>query len=393
MASTRALRFSVWVVSALAILLGIAGVVLAVLEPSAGGDGVPVSIVNVLVYAAFSTLGAIVVLRQSRNPVGWVLVVAGGGLGALNLTDHAYWYSVATTGHVDDVATYAAWFESWAWIPPIAGAFTILPLLFPTGRPLSRRWRPLVWIALGDAALTVAGNALVAGPVEGFPKVVNPVGTGGEAVKIVAQVGFFVLVPVALAAMASLVMRFRRSRGVERQQLKWVAASAVALVASFIGSGLAGDAGYPILLLGLLCVAAAVAIAMLRYRLYDFDLVINRTLVYGALTAILAGVYLGSVLLLQLVLSGMTSGSGLAVAGSTLAVAALFQPARGRVQAAVDRRFYRRKYDAARTIANFGVRLRDEVDLDAVALELRAVAADTMQPAHVSVWLRRREPR
>ena len=185
-------------------------------------------------------------------------------------------------------------------------------------------------------------------------------------------------------------MRFRRSRGIERQQLKWVTAGAALLPLSQIPSG---DMGYAGLLLGALVIAGAVAIAMLRYRLYDVDVVINRTLVYGALTATLALAYLGSVLLLQLVLRPLTEESNLAIAGSTLAVAALFRPARARIQEAVDRRFYRRKYDAQRTLEAFSSRLRDQVDLGALNSELSAVVAETLQPAHVSLWLRAPEAR
>jgi hypothetical protein len=209
-------------------------------------------------------------------------------------------------------------------------------------------------------------------------------------------------------AAASLVVRFRRSRGVERMQLKWFAyigtltafGLALAMLAVFFGTqppedgggtwlDIVGAVGW-FLALGtiVLGIPAATGIAILRHRLYDIDVVINRTLVYGALTATLAAAYLGSVLLLQLALGPLTEDNGLAIAGSTLGVAALFRPARARIQAGVDRRFFRRKYDASQTLAGFGSRLRDEVELDALSAELRTVVVDTMQPAHVSLWMR-----
>ena len=217
----------------------------------------------------------------------------------------------------------------------------------------------------------------------------NPFAVDSPVVDVLA-LGFALLVIMLLAAAASLVVRFRRARGAERQQLKWIASAAsigplVSVVGSLYWPAWQAQAAT---LLGSALIPIAAGIAILRYRLYDIDVVINRALVYGALSAALAGTYLSSVLLLQLVLSGVTANNGLAIAGSTLAVAALFQPARRRIQATVDRRFYRSRYDAARTLERFGAQLRDEVDLDTLGDELRAVVAETMQPAHVTLWLR-----
>jgi hypothetical protein len=204
--------------------------------------------------------------------------------------------------------------------------------------------------------------------------------------------GFPFFAFAAFGSMASLVVRFRRSHGVERQQLKWMAAAAALVVAAwsvnaFFDQALKTDISL-ILPLALLALPAAAAIAVLRYRLWDLGLVVRRTLVYGGLSATLAGTYIGIVLLLQLALEPLTSDSGLAIAGSTLAVAALFRPARGRIQELVDRRFYRRRYDAARTVESFSARLRDEVELESLSAELREVVRETVQPAHVSLWLR-----
>jgi len=331
--------------------------------------------------------------RQPRNAVGWILCGIPLSLGLLILGSHVYWSLAFAHPGGSNAADFVAWVSSWIWIGAMVPALTLFPLLFPSGRPLTRRWRPVAWMGIAAIPLLFVGIAFAPGRFEDYP-VENPLGaTGGlEApVQAIGGLGFALMAVAALASAASLVRRFRRSHGEERQQLKWVTAAAALLVVifAFPTDMIAGaDAGFASLLLGLLIVAVAVAIALLRYRLYDIDVVINRALVYGALSATLAGMYLGSVLLLQLVLSGLTAGSGLAVAGSTLAVAALFQPARGRIQAGVDRRFFRRKYDAVRTLERFGARVRDQVDLDALGEELRAVVGETMQPTHVSLWLR-----
>ena len=269
--------------------------------------------------------------------------------------------------------------------------FIYVPLLFPTGVPLSPRWRRFGWAALAVSAVFTVVGWLTPGALENYTSVDNPFGTVGAAT-VVQTILFPVLGICTLAAVASLAMRFRRSHGIERQQIKWVWAAGAMLIVSFTASAVLEDRitllAELIQVAGLLAVPSAIAVAILRYRLYDIALVVNRTLVYGSLTAALAPVYLGSVLLLQLLLDPVTSGSSLAIAVSTLAVAALFRPIRGRIQEVVDRRFYRRKYDTARTLEAFSARLRDEVDLDSLASDLKVVLHDTMQPAHVSLWLK-----
>jgi hypothetical protein len=267
-------------------------------------------------------------------------------------------------------------------------ALTFPPLLVPTGRPLTPRWRGVVWLAAAGIALSFIGSAFKAGQLDGAQSVDNPLGIDSPVIEIAGAVGGAVLVPVLLASILSMFLRFRRSSGVERQQLKWVVFAASLLPIAVSGLGMGSDVGWALVLVAMFVVAVAVTIAMLRYRLYDIDVVINRALVYAPLTATLAGVYVGSVLLLQLALSGLTEGSGLAVAASTLAVAALFQPVRARIQKVVDRRFFRSRYDAARTVEAFGARLRDEVDLTTLSADLQTVVAETMRPDHVSLWLR-----
>jgi hypothetical protein len=395
-------RVLAWSACGLTVAIAAARLVLAVVDPASSdsdsatgvpGGGIPVAAFEALVLTSFGVIGAVVAVRQPRNAVGWILCAISVSLGLLILGSHVYWSLAFAHPGGSDAADFVAWLSSWIWIGAMAPALTLFPLLFPSGRPPTRRWRPVAWIAIAALPLLFVGTAFAPWRDERFP-IENPLGaTGGlEApVQAIGGLGFALMVVAALASAASLVRRFRCSHGEERQQLKWVTAAAALFVVifAFPTEMIAGaDAGFASLLLGLLIVAAAVAIAMLRYRLYDIDVVINRALVYGALTATLAGTYLGSVLLLQLVLSGVTANSGLAVAGSTLAVAALFRPARERIQATVDRRFYRRKYDAVRTLQQFGAHLRDEVDLDTLGGELRGVVADTMQPAHVSLWLR-----
>jgi hypothetical protein len=369
--------------------LAIVGSFLAVLvtgAPAEDGEG---SVVAYTVFVlAFATVGALVASRQPRNPIGWILLGAGSAytVGGLTITQ------VESSGPVDPLL---AWLSTWVWVAGIGPAATFGLLLFPEGRLPSRRWRPLAWTAAAANSLVIAGIALKPGRFEGTA-IENPLGLSAAPglPDVLATAGGFAIAFALAGSIASLFVRFRHARSVERQQLKWLtyagALVGVALLCSFVLEAIlleqVVEVTNTIISLALAAVPVAMGMAILRHRLYDIDVVINRTLVYGALTATLGGAYLGLVLLI-----GLTAGeSDVAIAGSTLAVAALFRPARARIQAVVDRRFYRRRYDAARTLEAFSGRLRGELDLEALGDDLRAVVRDTVQPAHVSLWLKGR---
>jgi hypothetical protein len=352
-----------WSLLGLSAALLLAGVVLAIVDPHSGGPAnpssagptlddvvaggaVPLAVFEAVIFSLLAGTGAIVAQRRPRNPIGWLFGVAALCLAVLMLGDALYWHAAFGDPGPHPTAEVALWFENWAWIPALVALFSLVPLLFPTGAPPSPRWRFVGWAAVTAGIVTLVATALSPGPLQNTAWVTNPLGVGGLGLRTLAEAAFAVWLISALAAVVSLVVRFRRSRGVERQQLKWVTAAGCLLLASFPVSALLDDAvseaaGWACLLFALLGLAVAVSVALLRFRLYDLDVVINRTLVYAALTAALAAAYLGSVLVLQLGLNGLTADSGLAVAGSTLAVAALFRPARSRIQATVDRRFYR----------------------------------------------------
>jgi hypothetical protein len=269
-------------------------------------------------------------------------------------------------------------------------------LLVPDGSLPSSRWRPLVWVAVAAMAVVMVTGAFSPGPIGGEPlpgTPQNPLGIepAGQALGLAGGVAFLVTPALAVVALLALALRFRRAQGVERQQLKWFAYGTFLLLAGGAALFLPLSEGVSkvIVAAGLGCFTGALAVAVLRHGLYEIDVIINRTLVYGLLTALLAGVYASAVLILGQVFGGV--GGDLpswVVAGATLAVAALFQPARRRVQAVVDRRFNRRRYDAAKTVEAFSRRLRDEVDLDALSVELLGVVDQTMQPTRASIWLR-----
>ena len=363
--------------------------------PDTGEVSGPGALTFGIMIVAFAALGALVASRRPRNPIGWILVVSPVCLAFTQVARDWYVHTLFADPGSLPLATGFMWAANWAWIPGFMPLLTLLLLLFPDGRLPSRRWLAMGWLAGLGMGLLIVGYAFAPGPLEDYTRVDNPLGIGGgigEALEVFRAVGFPFFALAAIGSMASLVVRFWCSHGVERQQLKWMAAAAALVVVAWLVNAVfdqvvGGDISI-ILPIALLALPVAATVAILRYRLYDLGLVVNRALVYGALSGILAAAYLGSVLLLQLALEPLTSDSGLAIAGSTLAVAALFRPLRARIQALVDRRFYRRRYDAARTVERFSARLRDEVELEALTEELRGVVRETVQPAHVSLWMR-----
>ena len=350
-------------------------------------------VVVVLGFGAFMVVGALVVAHRPSNTIGWIfsavaLLPITGALAAEYAT-----YALVTRPVSLPGAILAAWYASWPWYPTIALALVFAPLLFPTGRLLSPRWRPAAWLA---GAATATFTVLAALQPDLNPAadhvIANPIGVAAVENPEESAVGLALLVLMILTAVvgfASLVIRFRRSRGEERQQLKWFTYAGALLPLAVLGDFLPAPVGNFVFAVPIVFLAVAAGIAVLRYRLYDIDRLINRTLVYGLLTALLAGVYVLVVLVLGQLFGGLgTEPPSWAVAAATLAVAALFQPARRRIQAVVDRRFNRRRYNAAKTIETFSARLRDEVDLDTLSTELLAVVDQTMQPTTASLWLR-----
>ena len=376
------MRWLPWAILAATVAIG------AAITSHAVNDGTLVFAGYVVFVLSFATVGALVASRHPRNPIGWLLLAAGLSyvIGGVAITESQH----GGTGVPHELA---AWLGNWVWIAGVGPVGTFGLLLFPTGRLPSRRWRPVAWLAAAGLAGVIVGLATMPGAIPDA-HVDNPVGL--DAVpwlpRVLANLGFLALFLALLGSIASLVARYRAARPDERQQLKWLMYAAALVLSGVIatiplesvGTAAAINVSNAITTVTAATVPIAMGIAILRHRLYDIDLVIRRTLVYGVLTATLAATYLGLVLLIGLAVGR----SGFAVAVSTLAVAALFRPALARIQATVDRRFYRRRYDAGRTLEAFGSRLRDELDLEALGADLRGVVHDTVQPAHVSLWLR-----
>jgi hypothetical protein len=387
------LGWSVWLLAAISLMLVF--VLFVVHDDTQSATDRIAWIVGHLPAFAYVTVGAVVVSRRPGNVIGWLCwgiglaqILAGfGGRSAQSVlaADSSYgpgWVVLYELGEL-------CWELSWALL-------ALLVLLFPTGRLPSRRWRPVAWAAGAVLVLAALSSPLLPGPpADGLRP--NPIAIPAlEGVLRLAYntAGAF-LFGVILAALVSLVGRFRRATGAERQQLKWFAygtALLLLLPATGFVDAISSTAGNLVAALIVSALPVTIGIAVLRYRLYDIDRLVNRTVVYGLLTVLLAGVYAGLVFALSQLLNPADQQSALAVAASTLVVAALFQPARRRIQGLVDRRFNRRRYDAARTVAAFSTRLRDQIELGTLSTELLAVVDQTMQPTQASLWLRPTTP-
>jgi hypothetical protein len=352
---------------------------------------------NTLNAVFFSTAGAIVAFRRPENPVGWLLCLYGLSQSIYHFSAQYAIYTLLAQPNSLPAGEAMAWVYSWL-LPIIIGLSVFLILLFPTGRLPSRRWRWLGCLTVAFILVGVVSDAFSPGPVDGLGPIRNPLGIAGFSNAYTAIL--FNMVPLFLlvAAASSVFVRLRRATGVERQQIKWFAYAAAATVIGLVLAYVIPDVidvppwferiGYAILLVLIPAIPISIGIAILKYRLYDIDLIINRTLVYGSLTAMLVAVYFGGIIALQWVFVLLTGErSTLAVVASTLLIAALFNPLRRRTQSFIDRRFYRSKYDARKTLESFSARLRDETDLETLNEDLVGVVRETMQPAHISMWL------
>ena len=363
-------------------------------------------------FLAFPLVGALIATQRPRNPIGWICQVAGLFWMLIVLSECYSTYGFVGPDSVPFPVTIHALLYAWLWVPTVGLIGTYVILLFPDGKLPSKRWRLLAWLSGVVIAMESVATFLMPGPLEGLERVQNPFGLEGHPwVSALGWVGLPLLALCMLASALSLVSRYRRSRGEERQQIKWIAFAASFVGLLYLGIMSAGTAiwlfsapGSPIdpmagslwgallenlMVLSFAGIPVAIGFAVLKYRLYDIDLLINRTLVYGSLTATLVAAYFAGIVVLQRLFVVLTSErSTLAVVASTLLIAALFSPLRRRVQAFVDRRFYRRKYDAVKTLEGFSAKLRDETDLDALNDDLVGVVRETVQPAYASLWLR-----
>ena len=351
-------------------------------------------------FVGFPAVGALIIWKLPRHKMGWILCGIGATISLASFFGEYATYALVTRAGDPPGSSAAAWIASWLGV--ITSALVLLLLIyFPRGEPRNDFWqRVAAFVVIAAGALCVM-YALRPGPLDAAPKVDNPLGIAGLRTIVSIPIGVLanLLALVLVASVVDKFILFRRADGVERQQIKWFALAALSFPVMFVislifeegfGRNRFGDID-PVVIAFMLSfngMAAAIGLAVFKYRLYDVGAVVNRTLVYAGLTAILAMVYVGLVFGFQTLLGPFTAESDLAIAASTLAVAALFRPARTRIQSFIDHRFYRRKFDTEQTIEAFSSHLRDEVDLGQLSSRLVTVVSTTMQPAHVSLWLR-----
>jgi MYXO-CTERM domain-containing protein len=398
--SVRAVRAISWVVVPLVVVLTLGQIYLSALNRAGdapGAAGTVVSTLPDLLALGMLALGLLVAHRRPANPVGWIIA---GTVVTVGLSDFVESYAVyalyTDPGSLPGGETMAL-VSNWIFIPALFAAPSMLFLLFPDGKLVSRRWIPVFWIVILTTCAAITTSifqpVLNDPPFEG---VVNPLGFAPPQALLapLSYIGWPGMAASFLLAALAMILRLRRSHGEERQQLKWLTAAAAILPLGSVSGVVLYYLGYDsiagfLAIFSIVPIFLAAGYAILRYRLYDIDLIINRTLVYGSLTATLVAGYVGTVLVLQRAIIFLTGQeSTLAIVASTLVIAALFNPLRRRFQAFIDRLFYRRKYDARKTLEAFSMKLRDETDLERLNAELLSSVRETVQPEHVSLWLR-----
>ena len=393
MSSGAAARIG-WAVVALAVILPATGLAMAVAGGWGGVNGPFLLGMVTTLCVACAVVGALIVPREPANPIGWIFCGMGAFVAVALLLGG--WAQVAPADGTRGAGQFAAWVGNWSYVAIVPLAIFV-PLLFPDGRLPSPRWRPVAWCGAAGTVAFGVGVAGTPGPMGDYPWIVSPLGIDDALATTLRLAGLALIVVAFVAAAVSVAVRYRSADDLRRQQIKLLAAAAVVVAVSTVAGTILLALHSKLLrdvvsLIGVLAIPVAVAVAMVRYRLYDVDRLISRSLTYAFVTLTLGATYVGLVLAGQAVFSSVAGGSDLAIAVSTLVVAALFLPVRRRVQRLVDRRFYRRRYDAQRTLEAFGARLRHEVELDGLRTELHGVVADTVQPSHVSVWLRDEHP-
>ena len=357
------------------------------LVPASLADWTVSNVSGQLVNMAVPVTGFVLASRRPENRIGWLFLMAGLALGLSGFSNpYALHALVADRGSLPAGPAFA-WLSNWIWIIAVA-ALGFLFLLFPTGQLRSRRWRPAAWFAGGAFAIATVSTLITATRLWAHPFTSSPGSLDGLTALLEVMTGFLISAGL-LVSVVAVVIRFAKSSGEERLQLKWCAAAALVLAVVFVASIWLNSAVVNVLQsVAFLCLWTAIATAVLKYRLYEIDRIISRTLAYAIVTGLLVGLYAGLVLLATHVLS---FSSPVAVAAATLAAAALFSPVRRRVQRVVDRRFNRARYDADRTVALFTAHLKDAVDLDSVQDDLASVVQRALEPAHVSVWISQRD--